>query len=66
MRAYACVVNHPCYAVTGAQGEFKIENVPPGRYTVDFWHERAPGIKKPDPVEVEVRAGEEAWVEVSY
>lgn len=66
MRAYACIVDHPCYAVTDAEGKFKIENVPQGRYTIDFWHERAPGIKKPEPVEVEVNAGEEARVEASY
>ena len=32
----------------------------------DFWHERAPGIRKPDPVEVEVKAGQEVRVEASY
>ncbi len=66
MRAYACVVDHPCHAVSDGHGRFTIANVPPGKYSVDFWHERAPGIRKPDPIEVEVKAGQEVRVEASY
>ena len=66
MRAYACVVDHPCHAVSDGQGRFTIANVPPGKYSVDFWHERAPGIRKPGPIEVEVKAGQEVRVEASY
>ncbi len=66
MRAYACVIDHPCHAVSDLQGRFTIANVPPGKYSVDFWHERAPGIRKPAPVEVEVKAGQEVRVEASY
>lgn len=31
---------HPFYALTDAQGRFKLDNVPPGRYTLRSWHER--------------------------
>jgi hypothetical protein len=40
MRAYLGVVDHPYYAVTGADGSFQWSNVPPGEYTVAVWHEK--------------------------
>ena len=40
MRAYIGVVRHPFFAVTGADGTFKIAGLPPGKYTVEAWHER--------------------------
>lgn len=39
MRAYIGVVDHPWFAVTGADGSFAIEGVPPGSYTLGVWHE---------------------------
>lgn len=33
------VVNHPYYAVTGKDGTFALQDVPPGAYTVKVWHE---------------------------
>jgi len=39
MRAWVVVAEHPFYAVTGEQGEFVLDNVPPGTYTLRFWHE---------------------------
>jgi hypothetical protein len=39
MRAWVVVADHPFYAVTGKQGDFLLENVPPGRYTLQVWHE---------------------------
>ncbi|MBI4358086.1 MAG: cytochrome c oxidase subunit II, partial [Candidatus Omnitrophica bacterium] len=39
MTGYIGVLNHPFFAVTDDQGVFKIENVPPGEYTVEAWHE---------------------------
>ena len=29
----------PFYAVTGASGEFALNNVPPGKYTLRVWQE---------------------------
>jgi cytochrome c oxidase subunit 2 len=39
MNGYIGVLNHPFFAVTDDQGAFKIENVPPGEYTIEAWHE---------------------------
>ncbi|MBI1727166.1 MAG: hypothetical protein HYR50_07845 [Candidatus Rokubacteria bacterium] len=39
MHAWVVVAEHPFYAVTGDQGEFVLENVPPGNYTLRLWHE---------------------------
>jgi plastocyanin len=40
MRAYIGVVRHPFFAVTGADGSFSIAGLPPGKYTLEAWHER--------------------------
>ena len=40
MRAWIGVVEHPYFAVTGADGTFELTNVPPGDYTVAVWHEQ--------------------------
>jgi plastocyanin len=40
MRAYIGVVRHPFFAVTGNDGAFSIAGLPPGKYTVEAWHER--------------------------
>ncbi|MFN0101919.1 MAG: carboxypeptidase regulatory-like domain-containing protein [Bryobacteraceae bacterium] len=39
MRAWIGVLDHPYFAVTGANGAFEIANVPPGSYTVAAWQE---------------------------
>jgi hypothetical protein len=39
MRAWVVVADHPFFVVTGPQGEFVLENVPPGKYTLKVWHE---------------------------
>lgn len=38
MEAWALVVDHPYYAVTDQEGQFKISDIPPGTYTVIVWH----------------------------
>ena len=40
MQAYVGVVNHPYFAVTGADGAFALKDVPPGDYVVASWHEK--------------------------
>ncbi len=37
MRAYIGVTRNPLFAVTGKDGTFKIDGVPPGDYTLEAW-----------------------------
>ena len=40
--AYACVVDHPFFAVTEPDGAFEIpKKLPAGTYTITAWHERS-------------------------
>ena len=39
--AYLAVFDHPYFAVTAPNGTFRIDAVPPGRYRMKVWHERA-------------------------
>ena len=38
--AWIAVFDHPYYSVSGADGAFVIDSVPPGRYAVKLWHPR--------------------------
>jgi plastocyanin len=40
MRGYVGVSRNAFQAVTGADGAFRIANLPPGRYTLEAWHEK--------------------------
>lgn len=40
MNAYAGVVDHPYFAVSGTTGTFDLKNLPPGTYTIEAWHEK--------------------------
>lgn len=40
MQSWLGVVDHPYFAVTGADGAYTLRDVPPGDYTVGVWHER--------------------------
>lgn len=40
MQAYVAVMSHPFFDVTDTDGQFTIENLPAGTYTVEVWHER--------------------------
>jgi plastocyanin len=39
MHAFIGVLDHPYFAVTGADGSFSLTGLPPGTYTVEAWHE---------------------------
>lgn len=39
MGAYCGVLDHPYFSVSGDDGTFSIENLPPGEYVVEAWHE---------------------------
>jgi len=40
MTAWVVVAASPWYAVTGADGSFTFDNLPPGQYKLSVWHER--------------------------
>ena len=40
MRGYIFVMDHPFFAVTDEDGNFSIEGLPPGEYTLAAWHEK--------------------------
>jgi plastocyanin len=39
MSAWVSVLDHPYFAITGANGEVEIAGMPPGDYVVGTWHE---------------------------
>ncbi|HKA56395.1 MAG TPA: carboxypeptidase regulatory-like domain-containing protein [Candidatus Binatia bacterium] len=40
MHAYVGAFDHPYFALSGADGQFALKDLPPGEYTVEAWHER--------------------------
>ena len=54
MNAWAVVLDHPLYAVTGPDGRFTLKGLPPGKYTFEVWHEKY----KPVTQEIEIKAKE--------
>lgn len=54
MFAYACVVDHPYFAVTDKDGKYTIKNVPDGKYTIEVYHRKAAPISTPMTAEVQV------------
>jgi plastocyanin len=58
MLGWVAVMPSPFFGVTDANGVTKIDNVPPGKYTVEAWHETLGKQAK----DVEVKAGQTAKV----
>lgn len=46
MASWIVVRDNPYYAVTGDDGSYTIDGVPPGTYTVAYWHESLERIDK--------------------
>ncbi|MGH8064087.1 MAG: carboxypeptidase-like regulatory domain-containing protein, partial [Candidatus Entotheonellia bacterium] len=75
MRAYILSFEHPYFAITDADGRFRIDQVPAGSYTLKAWHEGwrvleydqdgRPTYEEPYVMTAEVRvlAGETIYVE---
>ncbi len=49
--AYVSVMDHPFFAVTDANGNFSIEGLPPGRYTIEAHHRKAGILRREVTVE---------------
>jgi hypothetical protein len=56
MSGWIVVTDHPFVAVTDDKGNFAIKDVPPGKYTVEIWHETLGKQVK----EVTIKAKEDA------
>jgi plastocyanin len=56
MAAYVVVSPTPYFAKTSKDGDYKIENVPDGQYTVVAWHEGAKNSSKPVTVSGDTKA----------
>jgi plastocyanin len=64
MAAWVVVAAHPWYAITGADGQFAFDNLPPGQYRLQVWHERLGtvpatvtiGDQQPGRITVEMKA----------
>lgn len=50
MNAFILVFSHPFFAMTDADGRYRIDNVPPGTYNVIAWNEGAASDPRPAPV----------------
>jgi hypothetical protein len=61
MRGYLFVTEE-LSAISGADGSFKLENVPAGAYEIRIWHE---ALKAAAPVKVVVKDGETATLNVT-
>jgi len=59
MRGWVVVADHPFYAVTNEQGEFILDNVPRGKYTLQVWQESLGNVTR------EVVVGDKSTTTVS-
>ena len=62
MGCYVGVLNHPYYAVTGANGTCDLTNLPPGDYVISAWHEQLGTLEQ----NVSLAAGESKKIEFRF
>lgn len=62
MTGYVAVATNPFFAVSGDDGNFTIDKLPPGTYTVEAWHERL-GTRSAD---VTVAEGQPAKLQLEF
>jgi plastocyanin len=62
MEGYLVVTDHPFFQTTGADGAFKLDKVPAGKYTVEAWHSKY-GLKT---AQVTVEPNKAAEAKFSY
>lgn len=62
MGGWLIVVDHPYYALTDDSGSFEITDIPPGDYTLEYWHESLGRRSE----EITVAAGAETVADISW
>jgi len=60
-RGWIAVFDHPYFTVTGTDGAFRIDSLPPGKYHLKAWHERAQKVLDGD---FEIKAGGDEVVDL--
>ena len=66
MSAYVHVMEHPFFAVTGADGSFTIRGLPPGEYEVTVLHESSLFAPTPAAATLKLAEGETKRVDFTY
>lgn len=66
MNAYIFAFDHPFFAVSDENGEYKIEGLPAGKYTLAVWHEFDKFTPVQKEIEIEVTDGGTAEVDFTY
>ncbi len=66
MSAYVHVLENPFFAVTGEDGTFTLNGLPPGEYEVSVLHESSAVEATPEAAAVTVAAGEKQSIELAY
>ncbi len=62
MKSYIGVVAHPYFTVTGSDGGFSLEDLPPGEYTVEVWHEKLGAQEQ----QITVATGQTSTLDFNY
>jgi plastocyanin len=62
MAAYIAVLDNPYYDVTSADGKFTLDDLPPGDYEIEAWHEKL----KTKSAKVSIKGDEAATVDFSF
>jgi plastocyanin len=61
MSAIIMVLENPYFVVPGPDGHYRIENIPPGNYTLVAWHERSEQVEQ----QVDVIAGQAIELDIT-
>jgi hypothetical protein len=66
MNAYIHVLPNPFFAMTGEDGTFKIQGLPPGEYEITVLHEASIMQATPATAKIKVAAGETKTADFTY
>jgi hypothetical protein len=66
MSSYVHVLPHPFFAMTGEDGTFKIQGLPPGEYEITVLHEASSAQATPATATLKVGAGETKTADFTY